>query len=152
MKKRRRWGLLTDPTTGQRGCRLIHDPDTGDLYLRRWPLITTPWFEIKLHHIVRPDAGRDMHDHPWWFISFVLRGWYQEEVPFSYWGSALSRTRLRFIRWFNHKPATGLHRIVSIPDRGVWTLVCCGPRRREWGFMRGSIWVDWRTYLGVNDT
>lgn len=36
-------------------------------------------FGAYLHHIDRPDPGFDLHDHPWPFVSIILRGGYTEE-------------------------------------------------------------------------
>lgn len=36
---------------------------------------------IRLHVIHTPDLDRAMHDHPWTFASWVLRGWYEEQRP-----------------------------------------------------------------------
>lgn len=52
--------------------------NNGSLYLRRWRLIQTPYAAIYLHKIVRPDSDPFVHDHPWSFISFVLKGAYAE--------------------------------------------------------------------------
>lgn len=35
----------------------------------------------RLHCIYTPDLDRALHDHPWTFLSLVLRGWYYEERP-----------------------------------------------------------------------
>jgi hypothetical protein len=49
-------------------------------YLIRWA-INTPFGGVKLHHILRSDEDRDCHDHPWSFLSIVLRGGYWEHRP-----------------------------------------------------------------------
>lgn len=36
---------------------------------------------VRLHCIHTADLDRALHDHPWTFISLVLRGWYREERP-----------------------------------------------------------------------
>jgi hypothetical protein len=141
----RRWGLF------QR--RDITDLfDSTDVYLRRWRLIETPWFSVKLHHILRPDADRALHDHPWSFVSVILRGGYTEQVPL--WGGSLAAARSGMTRMARRWPgkahrvrAEGLHRIAQLHG-DCWTLVFCGPRRREWGFVPTATgeWVDWRTY------
>jgi hypothetical protein len=35
----------------------------------------------RVHNIKRSDYDRALHDHPWWNISFVLKGGYWEVVP-----------------------------------------------------------------------
>ncbi|CAB4203506.1 hypothetical protein UFOVP1382_122 [uncultured Caudovirales phage] len=51
----------------------------GD-YMDRW-VWQTRWFTVRLHHIQRPDADVELHDHPWSFFSLILKGWYEEERP-----------------------------------------------------------------------
>lgn len=47
------------------------------LLIRR-VLFRVPRFGIYLHHLLRSDYDRALHDHPWPFISIVLRGGYWE--------------------------------------------------------------------------
>src|SRR5262249_22689414 len=47
-------------------------------YMIRWRLIETPWFGVFFHRILRDDADRHLHDHPWPFVSVILRGGYFE--------------------------------------------------------------------------
>jgi hypothetical protein len=113
----------------------------GTPYLRRWRIFECPWFGVYLHRIDGPDEGRDLHDHPWPFVSIVLRGGYIEEVP-DYYG-----VRERSVRWVNFKAAEDRHRVASV-DKPTWTLVLRGPRWRRWGFLTDHGWVDHASYGG----
>ena len=134
--------------------RIIRDME-GEPYLVRWNWRPCRWFSIKLHRILKADPGRDLHDHPWWFCSFVLWGSYDEEVvdPDSFhtepgrivFGKG---TKIRRVRWFNFKRAQGLHRIIRVSP-STWTLVINGPRVRQWGFQTGRGWVPWHIYHNV---
>lgn len=72
---------------------LIHD---GRTFLRRRG-VDARLFGVLLHRIDAPDPGLDLHDHPWPFVSIVLRGGYTELVasivPYRYepgsWGAWL---------------------------------------------------------------
>lgn len=92
------------------------------------------------------------HDHPWWFISIILRGGYTEEVctpdNFRMAGNVWIPEKYCSIRFFNFKNNTDLHRITSFryPREGAWTLVLTGPIRREWGFMTANGWVDRKAF------
>lgn len=123
----------------------------GEPYLKQYDIFSCRWFGVKIHHILLPDWARDLHDHPWWFMSFVLRGWYQEEIPprgppLPRWAGPCGTREIRSINWFNSKQAGGLHRITLMPRRGVWTLFINGPRVREWGFQTADGWVGWKEY------
>lgn len=115
------------------------DPESP--YMRRWR-IGWKWSPgIRLHHILRSDADRELHDHPFWFVSFILLGGYYEhrEDGSRKWygpGSVVFRT------------ARTLHRLELMPDeRGVecpaWTFVIRGRYAREWGFQTDDGWIPW---------
>lgn len=50
------------------------------VYLRRWYLFKSKHFNIMLHNIRRSDDDPDPHDHPWGFVSIILRNGYQDEA------------------------------------------------------------------------
>ena len=125
----------------------------GQLYLKRWRLFECPWFGIYLHKICRPDRDRALHDHPWPFVSFLLKGWYFEETPCKEHDQNIWKCTngLYPVYWFNRKKATDSHRITEVEDGGVWTLVLRGKRQRVWGFYTEKGWVPWNEYLGVDN-
>lgn len=113
----------------------------GRLYMRRWRIGPEAWPGLRLHHIVASDDDRALHDHPFTFLSLILRGGYWE------WLADGTRT------W--HGPgslllrsADVLHRIElgGYVERPAWTIVLRGPYRRAWGFQRGGSWVHWREF------
>lgn len=106
-------------------------------YMRRW-YVQTPIGTVRVHNIVRSDAGRDLHDHPWDFASFVLRGGYREVTATS--------TRDVTAPAFVLRRAEDLHRLELA--RPAWTFVLTGPRRRTWGFDTPAGWVRWNLYTG----
>lgn len=122
----------------------------GDPYLDRLRLFSCPLFGVYLHHIHRPDADPDPHDHPWWFASIILSGSYEEDVwPLKTERSSwYTRTRKQFsIRAVNRKQS---HTIRSI-DGLVWTLVITGPRRGSWGFWTTAGFVHWENYINSRE-
>jgi hypothetical protein len=102
-------------------------------------------FGIYLHEINAPDPGHDMHDHPWAFASWIIRGGYDEE-------HAEARKQLgeirRWRRWSIHRMRqTDIHRITDV-EPGTLTLVLRGRKTRAWGFYQVTegLWVDYRDY------
>jgi len=119
-----------------RGFGFRSDLISGD-YMRRW-VVKTPWFLVRLHHIMRGDSDRHFHDHPFDFVSFILRGGYVEYTP------------ERGPRAFKPgdvvvKKATDLHYLKLI-DGPAWTLVFASPYYREWGFKTECGWVPASEY------
>lgn len=130
-------------------------------YLTRLYIVQTPWFGIKLHWFGGPDPDRDCHDHPWWFLSWVLRGGYAERrqvIAKKLSGTVLLEeyTTLRR-RWsWCFRSSTAVHSIIQVEPRTM-TLIINGPKVRTWGFWvptHGNWFgtyhfVLWREYLGL---
>lgn len=98
-------------------------------YVYRWMFGHKRVGSIRLHHWLGRDDDRAPHDHPWSFVTVVLRGGY---IDCARVGPALVGDRLRrgSVRY---RPA--LHQHTVVPDTGgCWTLVLTGPVRRNWGF------------------
>lgn len=115
----------------------IFNPE--DIYLTRWRIIQTPWGGIFLHAIRRPDGDRALHDHPWSFISLVLKGGYVEILP--------DRVVSRLQGSITRRRAEDQHRISILREHPTWTLLLVGPRRRDWGFYVDGGWVRWEQYI-----
>lgn len=117
--------------------------DAARPYMHRWWLIPrNRWFNVYLHHILRDDDDRALHDHPWWNVSIVLRGGYREVTPR---GTFLRRAGSIVLRG-----ALDAHRLEIPNDMGIqscWTLFITGPRVREWGFHCPKGWVLWRDFV-----
>lgn len=142
----------------------LKGPD-GKPFLRRRGFDLRRGGGILLHRIDGPDPGLDLHDHPWWFVTLILRGGYideqsqvREAIEFAQSaeqfelvdgeprGSVPRGVRRRWRRWSVHRmPLHVAHRIVHA-DPGTVTLVIRGPKVRRWGFYMPSGWIDWDQY------
>lgn len=116
----------------------------GDTYLQRFILLRCPWGAVYLHRFFRGDEDKCIHDHPWHFVSLILKGGYWEKTP----GGALTWCRPLSIRFC---PAAHRHRVILDEFRtgNVWTLILTSTKVRSWGFWtdRGRVWVGWREFL-----
>lgn len=119
----------------------VNDPTS--LYLRRWYLLKTPFFGIYLHAIYREDHDRNLHDHPWSFISFILSGGYIEERI----DAIGDPIRINFVARFNRLRHGEYHRILKLDIVPTYSLVFVGRRRSSWGFVEDGAWIDHRTYV-----
>lgn len=141
---------------------------SGEPYLRRWHVIPrNRWCNIYLHHFVRSDDDRALHDHPWWSVSFLLKGQLSEIYSVVLWmptdrepNSPIPDTNYcnawRYIRWMRpiYRPAAHAHRLVVPEGEEAWTLFITGPVRRAWGFHCPNGWKHQRPYHkdgGCND-
>lgn len=112
-----------------------------------------PFFAARVHQILRSDDARDPHDHPWPFLTIILRGGYKE--------TRTRRDGATSDRWFPpgsvlFRRADDLHHLTlpAVDDADVaneepaWTLFIMGPQIRKWGFWSlANGWTYWRTYL-----
>jgi hypothetical protein len=123
-----------------------------DPLIVRWVLFRVPWFGIFLHKFCRSDHDRALHDHPWPFVSVILRGGYSEvceacpacrrEQNPCHLETETKQYRPGSILF---RPATWRHR-VEILAKPSWNLIFVGPRRRKWGFWPGGKFCWWRKY------
>lgn len=93
----------------------------------RWRL-ETPLGSARVHHWLSPDDGRAFHDHPWWFVTMVVRGGYTDRSP-----AGEEHLPSRSVRY---RPAEHRHTVVPDPG-GAWTVLLTGRPVRAWGF-----WLD----------
>lgn len=135
----------------------LHHAD-GTLYMERYWLLQTRWANARVHCIHTADLDRHMHDHPWSFISVVLRGFYLEHrpreiEPIFFKDGAEWRTGLfRRVGSFAFRRATDRHRITTVSCGGVWTLFITFPKRQWWGFYTPSGKIHWKNYESVHNT
>ena len=132
--------------------RIIYDRVNNLPYLERYYLFLKDRehfpFNIFLHKFLNGDPD-DLHDHPWPYATFILKGGYYEWVPkFNKAGQQIGEQRLwRGPGHFRVCAAKSFHRIELKPDVVCWTLFMPGPHAREWGFLVGNSWVQHDLYL-----
>lgn len=153
----------------------------GSLYMGRWWLFNPypgsssdpdhrrAWRKlmpsVRVHHIMRPDNDRDLHDHPWNARTIILRGGYREERPMARvstedllrYGSDVhqvgeqNRVVLTRQAGYTGRLLFGqYHRISEVSAGGVWTVFITWRKRGTWGFEVDGKKVPWRTYLGLD--
>ncbi|QXI02969.1 hypothetical protein HV782_013645 [Pseudomonas monsensis] len=161
----------------------IMSADGTEMYMGRWWLFNPysrethkpalwwcPW-SLRIHHIMRPDEDRDLHDHPWNARTIILRGWYTEQRLLQSDDPVLhqllmkaSELRQSFDAAFqatehlDRRPGDTArlnhgeyHRIDQVSPGGVITLFITGKWRGDWGFLVNGVKVPWRTYTGTNN-
>lgn len=96
----------------------------------------------RIHHILREDDDRHLHDHPWDARTVILSGWYDEKLE--------DGTVVRRSRGYTGRINFGqYHSIVAVSPGGVWTLFITYRYRGTWGFLVDGAKVPWRKYLGL---
>lgn len=126
-------------------------------YIRRWYLLSTPWFRIYLHNMLRNDDDRALHDHPWANASFILKGGFREVMP--KWDAhdldfvahipVISADRLPGSLTF--RKATDAHRLELLPGvSSSWSLFFTGRYQRKWGFHCPKGWIPYERFVKQN--
>lgn len=142
-------------------------------YLERWWLIpyNRTGIAARVHRFLDSDPGRDLHDHPWPYISIVLRGGYFEVRPCTL-DNPCDRCRASLAGGYFGEPCVGgvrtwrragsivfrraasFHRIELDADyladrrRECWTLFVTFRARQPWGFLVNGEKVPASEYLG----
>jgi hypothetical protein len=142
--------------------RVITDRDGKVPYLIRYYLFLKERknfpFNVTLHKVLVSDEPT-LHDHPWGYATFILKGGYWEHIPIiSNEGFVVGSTRVwRGPGHFRIRGADDLHWL-ELPkdDKGneipCWSLFFMGRKKKEWGFVRfvqyeGYRWIHNEDYL-----
>lgn len=127
----------------------------GSLYMERFALFSFPGFAARLHHIVREDRDRHLHDHPWDFWSIMLPGGsyvearpYDVDDPLWIGEEEVTVETVRLPGSIAFRRATDRHKITAVTGE-VWTLFITGPYKNQWGFFTRKGKVPYRAYLGL---
>jgi len=142
--------------------RVIRDRDNGEPYLVRFYLFLKNRknfpFNITLHKVLKSDEPT-LHDHPWSYATFILKGGYWEWIPVrSNEGFVVGSTRVwRGPGHFRFRKPDDLHWLELEKDSEgneipCWSLFFMGRKQKEWGFVRfvqreGYRWINNEEYL-----
>lgn len=104
---------------------------------------------VRVHEILRSDAGRDPHDHPWTFVTVILKGGYFEH-RYDNDGKRVSA------QW--HGPGSILvrragdwHRLIVPKGETATTLFITGPKSQSWGFNVNGTKVPYYDYKELSE-
>ena len=95
-------------------------------------------FNIFLHKFLQGDPD-ELHDHPWPYLTIILKGGYWEVTP-----------KGRFWRGpgsFRFATPKSLHRVELEKGIHAWTLFIPGPKIRDWGFIVNGKWMQNEKYF-----
>lgn len=130
----------------------------GRVYLNRWGVQHPRLGAIFLHRMDAPDPGIDLHDHPWTFVTVILKGGYVEQranirhAVAQAWhaenGVLLARGRTVTLRPGSVKMMRldECHTIFRLLKEQSWSLVLAGPVRCKWGFYTPDGYLDEKRY------
>lgn len=106
----------------------------------------------RVHHILRSDSDRHFHDHPWNFLTVILRGGYWEIKPkYDRSGIYQGTTRIWYgkgsVRFVTAKT---WHRLEVPEGMTAWTLFITFRWKQRWGFlMNPDNKMHYQEYLNI---
>lgn len=105
---------------------------------------------IRVHHILRADGDRHLHDHPWEARTIILRGAYRERRrEYDTFGEGYDTTHTLIPGYTARLRFGEFHSIDQVSGGGVWTLFITYGYRGTWGFLVGDQKVPWREYKAM---
>ena len=151
----------------------------GDYMERYWVFnpkgFFSRWFTARVHVIKRGDADRHLHDHPWSYTTFILKGGYTEVTHFEKLNEAMKHSwregeknavhRIQYNtemdKWecrvyygsgsIIHRKAGSPHRLEVAEGESATTLFVMGNYQNKWGFYTPEGKIYWRDYLDKED-
>lgn len=133
----------------------------NDPYLTRLTVFGCSLFKIMIHWFHDSD-DECLHDHPWPFVSLIVKGGYWEYIPglsIEDYARHLKKIEgigaygsVEHVKWYKpwtilYRSANWIHRIVIDKNNKPVTLVVTGPKNRNWGFWTTFGWILHSNYL-----
>lgn len=140
--------------------RIIYDRVDKEPYLERYYLFLKDrtWFpfNIFLHKFLKSDPDVP-HDHPWNYITIIVKGGYWEYVLIhNEHGHIIGETKIwRGVGHMRRCHAESYHRVDVEPGVDCWTIFIPGKKVRDWGFLKHDgnwsnlTWVPNEEYITV---
>jgi len=107
----------------------------GVLHFRRWQVVKTRWFAIYIHAIYKADEEKHLHNHPWNFWSFVVKGSYTERL-------LNFKLNPRFAGTSVYRQRDQFHKIEDLHSPVVWTFNVAWGFRDTWGYSVNGNFID----------
>lgn len=127
--------------------RVITERDSNIPYLVRYYVFLKDRknfpFNITLHKVLVSDEPV-LHDHPWSYATFIIKGGYWENTP---------KGRLwRGPGHFRYRKASDTHWLELNKDKNgneipCWSLFFMGRKAGAWGFIKNGNWIHNKDYL-----
>lgn len=112
----------------------------GMLHFRRWRLLQLSVFAIYIHQIFESDKDAHLHNHPYNFITCILKGAYYEDNHIGPNVLAINGTVIK-------KHHASYHRI-TVLSKVTSLFLAFGPRQ-DWGYCVDGKFVDHVTYRSM---
>lgn len=101
----------------------------------RFFLFKSRFFNVYLHKLNAPNWHPECHDHPWSFLSIILRRGYLEKAwydggGYMEQGWVTKKIYPGMVIW---RRAEHVHNVVT--NGTAWSLIITGPKRRQWGMV-----------------
>lgn len=110
-------------------------------WIRKFILWITGYDDVRIHWIAIPDEDRFLHNHPFDYRTFVMKGWYLEQHTSDneckdkgFDAIAVSSTVMREKGTTATGDVNKFHRVLKMSEGGVYTLFFMKNDTNDWGF------------------
>lgn len=131
-----------------------YDSDTSKPEDKRHGRKITWLPSVRIHHILRADTARDLHDHPWNARTIILKGRYVERRKVGMYSMLNEPITETFAREPGSTATINFgeyHSIDAVSDGGVYTMFFTWKYMGSWGFLVNGKKVPWRQYEEENE-
>lgn len=90
----------------------------------RYNVVKCRWFNLYIHQMWSPIAPPLCHDHPWSFVTFIIRGGYWESTD----GETFTFRKPGRVLY---RPAAWAHTVKTV-DHYAWSVVVTSRTTRKW--------------------
>ena len=134
----------------------------GDDYLIRYYILfkdRAEWLPINIFiHNFKASDPDDLHNHPWDFATFILKGGYYEHIEEKSKcnenkdekQSVIVKKYMREPGYFNYVTANHKHR-VELNNQDCWTLFIPFKRKQKWGFYVNDNFIENTKYYDLKN-
>ena len=113
-----------------------------------------PWLpSVRIHHILRADTARDLHDHPWNARTIILKGDYVERRRVGMYDMLMAPITKEYLRLPGDTATINYgqyHSIDYVSKGGVYTMFFTWKYMGGWGFLVNGKKIPWRQYEEAN--
>lgn len=99
-----------------------------------------------VHQFKKPDIGH-IHDHPFAFNTYILKGWYKEKIYYPCYDGKVEILEEICGEGSSHRvEARTIHEITDMSPEGCWTIITPEAREQDWKFWRFDEQGIWYRY------
>lgn len=111
----------------------------GILHFTRWAIFSCKWVSLYIHRFNQSDKDIYLHNHPWNFISVILKGsYFEESLNWSWWPlypKPKSEFKVKKFLTVSHMNRKVFHKVNEILKGPVYSLFLAYGEYQAWYYL-----------------